>query len=261
MLRILAEVLIGIVLSLLIVCFIIPRARKFFWYTVKDSLRGLWEIVADYVPGKQKGFWAIPLFLLTLILVSLVSVLFIVLLLVAVPVSCIIQAIKHPEKVDDILQFDKNLHAPRPVQPRKTPEEIAEENRIWYEKVMATKFTVNKKDIPYDPDEHEVFFFTPESAWDIENAISSQYYEIKGAFEQRHLSFVFLPYFNKELNVLLNADKVSYYNPKAANLLRIPIEALSYQDIKEALKIPEKVDGPCFIRCKQKDGEDRKSVV
>ena len=253
MLKILIVVLIGIILSLLIICLLIPRARKYFLYTVRDSVGGLWEIVADYAPGKQKGFWALPLFLLALILVSLVTVFSIALLLVAGPVSSIIKAIKHPEKVDDILQFDKDLHAPRPVKPQKTPEEIAEANRIWYEKMMAVRFTVDRKDIPYDPDEHEVFFFTPERSWAVENAISSQYYEIKSAFEQRHLSFVFLPYFNKELNVMLNADKVSYYNPKAANLLRIPIEALSYQDIKEALKIPEKVDGPCFIRCKRKD--------
>lgn len=213
----------------------------------------LWEIVADYVPGKQKGFWAIPLFLLTLILVSLVSVLFIVLLLVAVPVSCIIQAIKHPEKVDDTLQFDKNLHAPKPVQPRKTPEEIAEENRIWHEKMMAARFTIDRNDLPYDPDEKEIIFYTPEPAQEVENAISSNYHEIKRVFEQRGYNFVFLPYFNKELNVLLNADKFNYYNPKSENLLKIPAETLTYQDIKEALKIPDKVDGPCFIRCKRKD--------
>lgn len=170
----------------------------------------LWEIVADYVPGKQKGFWAIPLFLLTLILVSLVSVLFIVLLLVAVPVSCIIQAIKHPEKVDDTLQFDKNLHAPKPVQPRKTPEEIAEENRIWHEKMMAARFTIDRKDLPYDPDEKEILFYTPEPAQEVENAISSNYHEINRVFEQSGYNFVFLPYFNKELNVLLNADKFNY---------------------------------------------------
>lgn len=253
MLRILIVVLIGIILSLLILCLLIPRARKYFLYTVRDSLGGLWAIVEDYAPGKKKGFWAIPLFLLALILVALVAVFFIVILLIAGPVNSIIKAIKYPEKVDDILQFDKDLHAPRPVKPKKSPEEIAEENRILYEKIMATRFTVDKKDIPYDPDEHEVFFFTPERAWDIENAISSHYYEIRSALERKGLSFVFLPYFNKELNVMLNADKVSYYNPKAANLLRIPIEALSYQDIKGALKIPEKVDGPCFIRCKRKD--------
>ena len=130
-----------------------------------------------------------------------------------------------------------------------------DENRIWLEKMMAVQFTLGRKDLPYDPDEHEVFFFTPKRSLEVEDAISSKYCEINQAFKQRHLSFVFLPYFNKELNVMLNADKISYYNPKAANLLRMPIESLSYQDIKDALKIPEKVNGPCFIRCKREYGD------
>lgn len=187
-----------------------------------DSLGDLWEIVADYVPSRQKGFRAIPLYLLALILVSLVTVFIISLSLVVGPVSSIIKAIKHPEKVDDSLKFDKELHAPEPIKPKKTPEEIAEENRIWHEKIRTTRFRVDRKDIPFDPEENEVFFFTPERAEDVENAISSHYYEIKNAFEQRYLSFVFLPFFNKELNVMLSADKVSYYSPHAAHLLRIP---------------------------------------
>ena len=241
------------VATLLLVSLLFPRARKYFWYLVKDSMRSLWEIIVDYTPSKKGGLKSVPLFILTVVLVLPVAVFFAVVCLIAFPAVSIIHSFKHPEKVDDILKFDKDLQAPRPVKPKKTPEEIAEENRIWYEKMMAVRFTVDRKNLPYDPDEHEVFFFTPERSWEVEDAISSNYYEIKQAFEQRHLSFVFLPYFNKELNVLLNADKMSYYNPKAANLLRMPIEALSYQDIKEALKIPEKIDGPCFIRCKQKD--------
>lgn len=146
----------------------------------------------------------------------------------------------------------KRYSTPEPVRPKKTSEEIAEENRIWLEKIRTTRFRVDRKDIPFDLDENEVFFFTPERAEDVENAISSHYYEIKNAFEQRYLSLVFLPFFNKELNVMLSADKVSYYSPHAVHLLRIPNETLTYQDIKESLKIPEMVCGPCFIRCKGK---------
>ena len=217
-------------------------------------MRGLWQILSDYAPGKQqKDFWAIPLFLLTLILISLVAVLFIALLLVIGPASSIFNAIKHPEKVDDILKFDKECHAPRPQKPKKTPEEIAEENRLFHEKILAIQFTVNRKDLPYDPDEKEVFFFTPEPTPDVESAIISNYDEIRDTFETKGYSFVFLPYFNKELNVLLNADKIDYYSPKAADLLQHPVSSLTYEDIKEALKIPEKVDGPCFIRCKSRN--------
>lgn len=132
---------------------------------------------------------------------------------------------------------------------KKTREKIIEENKIRYERMMAVRFTVDRKDVPFNPDEHEVFFFTPVCAPDVENAIFSQYGEIKSAFEQKGLSFEFLPYFNKELKVQLNAEKLSYFNPKGESLRHIPDEVLSYQDIREALKIPEKVDGPCFIRC------------
>lgn len=251
MLRILIEFLIVIVLSLLILCLIIPRARKHFFYTVRDSFEDLWEIVADYVPGRQKGFWAIPLFLLAITLVLLVALMFISLLLPVPLINSIIVAFKHPEEVDEIIQQDKKLHAPLPKKPQKTAEEIAEERRIWHEKIMAMQFTLDRKDLTYDPDEGEVFFYAPYRSQDIENAISSQYYEIKAAFERRHLSFVFLPCFNKELEVLLTSNKLSYYNPKAANLHRVPTDILTYQDIREALKLPDKVNSPCFIRCKR----------
>ena len=240
-----SAIIISLVLALLF-----PRARLYYWFVVRDSMRELREVVVDEVPSKNKGFKSVPVFLLAIILVLPVAALSIIVLFVVFPTVSIIHSLKHPDKVDDVLQFDKDLNASRIVKPKKTPEEIAEENRIWHEKMMAARFTIDRNDLPYDPDEKEIIFYTPEPAQEVENAISSNYHEIKRVFEQRGYNFVFLPYFNKELNVLLDADKVSYYNPKAANLLRIPIETLSYQDIKEALKIPDKVDGPCFIRCK-----------
>ena len=126
----------------------------------------------DYTPSKHRKV-SIWLFLLMIVLVLPVVVLCAIVCILAFPTVSIIHTLKHPEKVDDILQFDKELHAHRLEKPKKTPEEIAEENRIWYEKMMAVRFTVDRKDIPYDPDEHEVFFFTPERSWDVENAISS----------------------------------------------------------------------------------------
>lgn len=236
-----------------LVCMFLPRARKYLLHIVKMTSREIKGICLDYLPrAKHSSWWK---YIATILLLIPTCILLIVFTLLVGPFTSLYLAIFNPKSIDKELEFEameREWNWKEKV-PKKTPEEIAEANRIWYEKMMAVRFTVDRNDIPYDPDEHEVFFYTPEHACDIEKTISSQYYEIKSAFEQRHLSFVFLPYFNKELNVMLNADKVSYYNPKAANLLRIPIEALSYQDIKEALKIPEKVDGPCFIRYKQKD--------
>jgi len=240
------------ILLLFIACLVFPRTRGYYLFIVRSSFEDLWEIVVDYTPSKHRKV-SIGMVLLMIVLLLPVAMLFAIVCFMSFPTVSMIHSFKHPEEVDDILQFDKDLHAPRPVKPKRTPEEIAEATRIWIEKMMATRFDVDRKDIPFNPDEHEVFFFTPVDAREVENAISSQYQEIKSAFEQRHLNFVFLPYFNKELNEMLNADKVSYYNPNAADALHIPVETLSYQDIKEALKIPEKVDGPCFIRCKRKD--------
>ncbi len=242
-----------IVALLFVLCFLITRPRKYFIYILKDSMKRLLSIVADEAPLNKKGIKSVWLFLLTIILVLPVTVFFVAVLLVVFPTVSIIHSISHPERVDEILQFDKEMHTPRPEKPKKALEEIAEENRIWQEQMMAVRFTVNRKDLPYDPDEKEIFFYTPDLASEVENAIHAHYDEIKYTFEQKGYSFVFLPYFNKELNILLNADRINYYSPRAENLLRKPIEALSYQDIKDALKIPDKVDGPCFIRCKRAD--------
>ena len=237
---------------LLLASLLIPKARWQFLYFLKSSYKDLWEIVVDFTPGKGKKvrIWE---FLLMLLLMPLVAVFFGIIILVFMPAVSLFHAIKHPEKIDELIEFDKELKAPRPIKPKKTPEEIAEENRMWQERMMAIRFTVERKDLPYDPDEKEIFFYTPEDAPEVENAIRDHYDEIKYTFEKKGYSFVFLPFFNKELNILLNADRIKYYSPKANNLLRMPIEAISYQDIRDALRIPNKVDGPCFIRCKDKD--------
>lgn len=50
----------------------------------------------------------------------------------------------------------KHDNTPDPVMPKKTPEEIAEENRAYFEKIRASRFRVDRKDIPFELDENEV---------------------------------------------------------------------------------------------------------
>lgn len=126
-------------LLLFAACLVFLRTRQHFLFLVRSSYEDLWEIVVDYTPSKHRKV-SIWLFLLMIVLVLPVAVLCAIVCIFAFPTVSIIHTLKHAEKVDDILQFDKDLHTPRPVKPKKTPEEIAEENRLLYEKIMATRF-------------------------------------------------------------------------------------------------------------------------
>ena len=252
MIRFLLIVVSTLVVALFLLTLAIPKAREYFFYLFRASMRDLWRIVADYTPrkGESSSVW---LFSLAMVLVLPVLILLGVFILVVGPTCSIIMGFKHPNIIDERIQFDKDVYGPRSVVSKKRPVEIEAENTAWNEKAMTVRFSVDRKDLPYEPDEQEVFFYTPKPSKEIEDALFSQYDSVKDAFERKGYSFVFLPYFNKELNVFLNADRISYYNPKSANLPLVPEDTLTYQDIKEALKIPEKVDGPCFIRCKVSD--------
>lgn len=235
MLRILIEVLIGIIVFLLIVCLLLTKPRKCYCDLVMSSIRALRKIITDEVPTKKKGIIkSLPLFLLAVIYVLLGSVITAVFLLVAYPAVCVISSINLPEKT--------RKH-------EKTPEQIAEEDRIWHEMWQATHFTVARKDLPFEPVITEILFYTPESDSAIENAIAANYEAVNDAFKKRGYRFVFLPRFSNENEDLQNTDLVNYYNPRATNLPSIPKRALTYQDIKESLKLPDKANVPCFIRC------------
>lgn len=243
----------GILLLLLIICLLIPRARKYFCYTYIGFLKELWGIVGEETPSKKKGIKSVPCFLLVIIISMTVTVLFAIILIVPIPIVCIIYSLKYPEMIDKRIELDKELDKPISLPPKKTPEEIAEENRRWEELFMATHFTVDSNLLQYDPDEKEIIFYTPQPDPNVENAIASNYLNIKDVFNHKGYNFVFLPEYNTELGTLLNNDVFKYHSPSTATNIQVPAQTLDYRDIKEALQIPERVDGPCFIRCKNKD--------
>lgn len=243
----------GILLLLLIICLLIPRARKYFCYTYIGSLKELWGIVGEETPSKKEGIKSVPWFLLVIIILMAVTVLFAIILIVTFPIVCIIYSLKYPEMIDKRIELDKELDKPISLPPKKTPEEIAEENRRWEESFKATRFVVDSNLLQYDPDEKEIIFYTPQPDPNVENAIASNYLNIKDVFNQKGYNFVFLPEYNTELGTLLNNDVFKYHSPTTATSIQVPAQTLDYQDIKEALQVPERVDGPCFIRCKNKD--------
>lgn len=134
--------------------------------------------------------------------------------------------------------------------PQKTPEQIAAENQAWIERFMAVHFEVDRKNLLYDPDEHEVLFYTPIPAIELENEISSHLTEIKEAFAARGYRFVYLPDFNSDCNIQSETSKLAYFNPRISEPYSGKFDSLTHDDLRQALNIPDRVDSPCFIRCK-----------
>lgn len=250
MLKVITLVIIGILLALLLICILIPRARRLFWFLVRDSLKDLWEIIVEYLPSKKKGLTSVPLFFLAIILVLPVSVLFIIVSCVAYPIKSILYSIKHPDKTDDILQFDKEIHAPRPVKPKKSQEEIEKENKAYLEWLETVRFKVPRKDLCIEPDEKEIIFYTPVPAPEIEQAIFEHLEEIGALFAERHYRLFFLPEVNRRLHDV-SPDILEYYNPRTNKIQDHSPEEFTFADIQKALCIPERVNYPCFIRCKR----------
>ena len=199
-------------------------------------MMGLWNIVEDDNIIKERGILSI-LFLLLSIIIAIPLTLFAVVILLAVsPTICLIRSYKHPEKVDEILQHEKEHRASAQGIRTKTPEEIEAERAAFREKYQATHFSVLADRVVFQPDNKEIFFYTPSSAPEVEKLKAKGY----------HLFF--LPEYNRSFNDLETAERLDYYNPRHGALDEHPYEVLTYEDIRNALMIPDRVDAPCLIR-------------
>ena len=192
-------------------------------------------------------------YVLGLLIAAVLAVLISVFNIVVLPTYSIIKSIKDARKIDDEIAFEKELAAPRPVKPKKTTEEFLAEEAAWREMRDKVRFTVPRDSLGYDPDEHEIFFYTPETDSTMETVISDNLDEIKAIFEACYYHFFFLPEFNSTFSVADNSERFVYYNPRSKGALVSSNEILTYMDIKTALSIPDKVDAPCLIRCKIKE--------
>ena len=223
---------------------VIPKARESLWGWCFGNMKELWDMCVDAWPTKEKGVKSILAFPLIIIMLLLVGAVALAFLLITGPFIAIRESVDAP---------GDNLHAPQEQDNEfeHEAETVNTEQQAFYEQILASRFEVAKKDLAYDPDENEVIYYAPNPAMDVEEAILARYQQIRTSFERFGYRFVFLPKFNEELQVSLNADQITYYSPKGMAFSSQALPALSYSDIKEALKIPDKVDGPCFIRCRQ----------
>ena len=248
--RLFFSFLMAIIAVLLFLALAIPRARKHFLWLVKSSYEDLWEIARDYIPSSRREV-PVWMFLFMLLLMIPVAVLFGVIMLVCAPTVSVFRAIKYPKKIDEIIELDRVVNSPTPSRPKKTPGELEAERNAFIEKMMRTRFDVPRKDISFEPDEHEIIFYTPTPAQELEKLINENLEEIRGIFGARHYGFFFLPYFNQSFSIEEGVNQLEYFNPRKVESITRPSELLSYSDIQTALCIPDKVDAPCFIRCKR----------
>ena len=90
------------IVAFLLFCLLIPRSRKYFFYTVRFFLKDLWDIMVDYTPTKDNKvqFWK---FVFVSILVAFLSILLIIPICIICPIICIIRSIKDPKSVDGFI--------------------------------------------------------------------------------------------------------------------------------------------------------------
>ena len=236
----------------LFICFIIPRARKYFLYTVRYFLKDLWDIMVDYTPTKDNKvpFWK---FVFVTILVAVITILLIIPICIICPIICIIRSIKDPSSVNVFIDREKGFLPPRPETPPKTPEQLEAERKAYQEKLMSIQFKVPRQELSYEPSEREVVFYTPIPAPEIEKEISDNLKKIKAIFAKRGYRFFFLPEFYQQVEGKDSRSMLEYYNPRTDKKEIHLADVLNYSDIKDALCIPERVNAPCFIRCKRCD--------
>ena len=243
-----------IVLSILI-CVFIPRARKYFFYEVRSLYKNLWEVLPDFIPSKKRkvSIWK---FITALFLMTLISILYFFLVILAFPYVSIRRSILWPEKVDRELKWDRLKRepiSPSSTYPKRTPEQIKADNLALIEKWNATHFEVKKEDVGVELDETEIFFYTPESDQIIEKLIDENLPAILSIFKSTNYHFFFVPEFNRAFTIEGDANRLSYFNPRFDASVSHSSVGITYSDIKQALSIPEKVDSPCFIRCQRND--------
>ena len=182
------------------------------------------------------------------------AILFASILLILGPAYSLIITLRFPEKADEEIEGEHNLTNWTKTHPAKTKEQIIADNLADIKAINAVSFFVKHDEASIEPDEREILFYSPTPVQEIENAISGHLEEIKEAFTQKGYRFVFLPDFNDSFDVQAEVARINYFSPAIDNPQH-PFVPLTYSDIKEALKIPPKVDAPCFIRCKRKNEE------
>lgn len=211
--------------------------------------------MVDYIPTKKRKI-RVWLFLLAAVVLSLIVIVELTLTLIVFPIISIIRSLRSPEKVDHILEVDHILHdplPPSPPSPKKTPEQIKAEHLALVEEWNAVHFEVNKDGAGVEPDEQEIFFYTPGANQIIEKLIDDNLPDILSVFESKNYRFFFVPEFNRGFNIQGEANRLSYYNPRFDSSIPLSSVGITYSDIKQALSIPDKVDSPCFIRCQRKN--------
>lgn len=77
-----------------------------------------------------------------------------------------------------------------------------------------TKYTLGLKQLPFEPDCHQIIYIDGSGNGEIENLIKYNYFGIRRCFEARGYDFCYIPYLKKELE---DFEKIHYNAPYAKN--------------------------------------------
>ena len=244
-------IILGIILILFITCNLIPSAREDYWEnTFVGSYQEIWSLPKYASSLKDRGVGVTAfLIILAVIIAVLLSVLVLPLLLIA-PAESVYAAIKYR-----YFDFEKSIQFTT-TEPVVLSEKVKAQIKAYDGRLNAIQFVVEKEDISFELDDREVIFYSPTPVPELEQEISTHLESIKSAFASRKYHFFFLPEFNSAFNSGKYLQQLEYYSPINGKECTQPEEALSYEEIRNKLHIPDRVDSPCFIRYKKRIGEE-----
>lgn len=211
------------------------------------ELRELKSICYETVHIYTKGipWWEVPLAYLILVL--------------AVPILCLLGIVVIPVKCflfGGSVVPNSNCSDLPPAKPidREDESKCIDD---YLQRRNAVLFYSDRDKFSYTPVPGEVFFYSPTPCSELEALISINLDRINSLFSKSNLYFIFPPDFSNQPVSEEVLSQYSYYNPRIKEILTKDIKkVLSYDDIKAALSIPDKVNGPSLIRYKGSNSKD-----
>ena len=177
--------IVALIIACFLLCLLIPRSRRYFFYTVRYLLKdNLQELLEDYIPTKDRK---VPLwkFLPMAIIISLIAIVLIVLICIIFPLPCIYRSIKDPESVEYFINTEKGIPTPIPGMCEMSPEEIEAERKAYQDMLYSMQFEVPREDLGYVPSKKEIIFYSPEPMSGIEKELAANLRQIKKLFKKK----------------------------------------------------------------------------
>lgn len=116
--------------------------------------------------------------------------------------------------------------------------------------------SVKKSDLTFRPDYQDIIYFERQHDEFYNAFFPARLEKIQECCHFYSLKFIYLPKFNEDFAAESHEAQVTYENPRVTRSGERVENALSYQDIAEALNVPSTVVDPCLLHCRNIGDDD-----